>query len=141
CFAVFLAFSFLQVALADDSSQNIPSNEEFTKELSLMGMSYQKNGNQFDIEINQYKALDAIPLMQKLGGMNADVTQADINQSQVFFSGMVGLFFTVAILQKEYMSTDLDAAHFDTYLNYSDDYGNPKKEKIYSFDFDKSLFK
>jgi hypothetical protein len=131
-FIVFLFITKNGFADVNDNQQFDPNSL-----FGQYGISYNIKGEQVDINIDQEKVINSIPDLKKIGIINPDITQTDINLNKIEIAGSTALNATTAIVMSIYQTTKLDNLQFKGYLLSPDNYGNNQKHLIFSFGFDK----
>ena len=93
------------------------------------------------ITLDQTKVIAAVPMMKEGGLLNPEITQTYVNTHQVMVCGVVAITSSQAAMIQLYKTQkDVDNIDVSIVINYPDDYGNDKQEKLISFSFDRALF-
>lgn len=138
---ILVTLSLNAFAINDSAfSSNTLDANKFKNVIGGMGTSYTIDGNNVNIIINKDQALAAIPVLQKTGEINPDITQDQLTSNSTKYAGFAGLFATAGIVPYIYKNSNLDVLNFNGYLMEADDYGNTHKKPLFSFSFDRKLF-
>lgn len=129
-------------ALAVYKESHFKKNPQtFSESLNDMGIYYSLKQGSLDILIDQNKALDSIPLMQRMNNMSYQVTQTEINSKPAYYACSVGLFYTVLLIPHLYQTNEqIDYTQVNAYLLSTDLYGNSVKNPIFSFHINRNLY-
>lgn len=138
-FLFILSLVFITASWADDST---PDMDNFNHAINLAGISYAQSLNNLEISIEVNKALAAIPVMQRSGVLNPQITAADIKLLPVTLSvSLVGMFYTAGILQQIFtQNKGLNGIHIIGYVLAANQFGVMNKMPCYAFDFNRDTY-
>lgn len=132
---------FCGLSIRSSEADQTQDQDNFVQAIAALGVTYSLSGDELDIVVDQQQAIDAIPSMQKIGVINPDITQTEIDLMPVTHSlADIGLAATTNILSYIFQNSYIYQLHVDTFLSYTDDYGHYVKVPCYSFDFDRDLY-
>lgn len=106
---------------------------------AFAGVTYKQTGQNLDITVEQNKALNAIPVLQKTGAVNPSLTPMDVSLLPISLSAsVVGMQFTTWIINSLYKTNNaLDNLHVQVYLSSATD---NVKQLCYSFDMNRGIY-
>ncbi len=146
-FGIFLLFSSAIFAIEGKSSDSDPfsATSEGSQKLGAQvlqnySINFTTNENITEINVNEGDILGAIPNMQEAGILSPDITQADMNVAPVTYASTAILYLTPLVITQVYSNPNIKGMEFKTFLNLTDDYGNPIKKQITSFNFNRELY-
>lgn len=91
------------------------------------------------VECEQQKIIDNFPLLQKLGMMNPDITQTQINMMPSALSSVFLEEITATLIHPLYQSTDAQETSWIGGLIVADAYGHMKSHAVFTFRFTRAL--
>lgn len=111
-------------------------------ELAKRGITYELDGDQLAITIDQNKALATIPELQRRGMLPKNITKRDLEKMPITAAiEAVGMSFTVVIIHTIYDSNPkLDKLHVVAYFNPVNASIFSRKKECFSFDFDRDKY-
>jgi hypothetical protein len=144
---ILCSLAFLAVAIATTAGlAQLPDLSVVEKNFRSIGITVTRSQANSTTELvvrgNQAKLLESIPLLQTMGLLNPDITQTDLNQAPVTFSGLVLMEVVVGYLQALYRGVpSVDKFHCRALLDLPDDYGHLETHEAFSFRFDRRLYR
>lgn len=126
-------------AYANNTALN---QQELDKAIAVAGITYKQMGNTLTVMIEQSKALNAIPVLQKTGMVNPELTQADIHLLPVSLSAsVVGIEFTAWIINAIYQNNTLiDPLHVAVFLSPGNSANHQSPVLCYTFEFNRDIY-
>lgn len=138
---------FLAVLLAfcmASCDQAWAGHNEFQAGLAVSGVTetvdWGKNPRKIEVLIDQATALQAIPLLQKGGMLNPDLTQTFINVHPNAVTLVLATTMTALELNDAYTNSNIDQAEVEGIMLKVDDFGHKQRVPLFSFWFDRSIF-
>ncbi len=108
----------------------------------ISGMSYQLNGQNLSVFINQKTVMHSMRALQKAGYLDRNLTQTEASFYPSLLPASLSMRYTIDILKNIYVkNANADVIHINAYLLSFDLYGNNEKAICYSFDFNRELYK
>ncbi len=134
---------FMQTALSAEKNNAVSGKsskqDAFLQNLAAVGVTYEQKGDKLDIIIDEKKAVNAMPALEK-AGVIPKIPVADIKRAPLGMSvAVVGVSFTVVIVDALYGSDPkLDKLHVQAYVEPLD---SKDKQACYSFDYNNAMHK
>lgn len=91
------------------------------------------------VECDQQKVIDNFPILQKMGLMNPDITQTQLNMMPSALAAVFLAEFTASLIHPLYQSTAAQETMWSGQLVVADAYGNPKAHTVFNFRFTRSI--
>lgn len=105
------------------------------------GVTYELNGQNLSIVMDQKKLLQLVPKLQKAGSIDRMLTRTEMSFYQPLLAATVSLSYVTSIVKNIYLTqSNIDQLHVSTFLLATDLYGNFNKNPCYSFDFNRKLY-
>lgn len=90
--------------------------------------------------LDQRKFLESVPVLQKLGILNSELSQASINLKPMTLSMAFAVQLSPIATHNVYQTdASVDQCSFIQLISYTDDYGHTKTDPAYSYKFTRSL--
>lgn len=136
--AALIASTNAGVVLADG-----PTWSDATQALNSFGCSASRkpehSATAISVTCDQKKFLVEMPALQKLGLINPDITQTQLNSTPDLYATGFLLMMTDSLIQPLYRDKKVGTTTWDAGLVVPDLYGNTKREKVFSFKFTRKL--
>lgn len=94
------------------------------------------------IVLKKSDLIDKVPVLQKLGILNPDITQTRINQQPNLIAMTFAVSMAPVVTKELYDSQQgVDKCHFVQFLDDVDDYGHDEQIEMFSYNFNRKLHK
>lgn len=104
-------------------------------------MNTAKSGSitRVQVECDQQKIIDNFPALQKMGMMNPDITQTQINMMPSALAAVFLQEVTATLIHPLYQSTPAQETEWSSSLVVADAYGNAKSHTVFTFHFNRAI--
>lgn len=130
--------SFVSTASADTVSL-----KDIVAGLKSFGcaMSSTKAGalTRVQVQCDQQKVIDNFPVLQKMGMMNPDITQTQINMMPSALAAVFLQEVTATLIHPLYQSTPAQETEWSSSLVVADAYGHAKAHTVFTFRFNRAI--
>ncbi|MCJ2084598.1 hypothetical protein MKK88_01125 [Methylobacterium sp. E-005] len=113
----------------------------------LEGMGFKqttdiKGGNcKIVVDATQNKVIDSVPLLQKFGILNDEMSKSELTRTPTKTTMVIALQFAPVEIKGIYDSfPDADKCSFTHNIISNDEYGNSRKETMFTYGFDRATY-
>ena len=140
---VVAAFLILSTLLSAATHAETVTLKDILPGLKMFGctMASAKAGaiTRVQVQCDQQKIIDNFPALQKMGMMNPDITQTQINMMPSALASVFLQEVTATLIHPLYQSTPAQETEWSSSLVVADAYGNAKSHTVFTFHFNRAI--